>query len=189
MEMDISLMTSETLHVAELRSLLQELASNGESHLAEVEADLSQTTTLLAEAIEKLGVSFFAIHNAVLAQQKALDVMLSAQNLSETEAGQLEIYRQKIADEVGTAVTGLQFQDLTAQLITRIIKRIAGLKELLTSLDEYGDTLNHASSNEDIAKLLESINQTLRFKSNVLTTESRKSVSQQDMDSGDIELF
>ncbi|MEZ0231343.1 MAG: chemotaxis protein [Methylophilaceae bacterium] len=182
-------MALSTLPMDELRRLLQGLAKNGKQHLVEVEADLVQTTLLLTEAIEKLGSSFMAIHGAVVAQQNELDLMLASKRLSEIESEKVLKYRQKIAEEVDAAVTGLQFQDMTSQLIARTVKRVVGLRDLLAALEAYGDVMNTDGNHEDVAKLLEAMNKSLSTKSGELAGGLRQAVQQQDMHSGDIELF
>jgi len=69
-------MTREKLLGPQVRHLLSNLSDHGTQHLAEIETDLVQTNILLAEAIQKLGASFMAIHEAVSAQQQAIDAMI-----------------------------------------------------------------------------------------------------------------
>jgi molecular chaperone DnaK (HSP70) len=182
-------MTKNTLPIEELRRLFQGLAQNGTQHLIEVEADLVQTTLLLTEAIEKLGASFMAVHSAVIEQQQEIEALLASKKLSADESQNILKYRQKIAEEVDTAVTGLQFQDMTSQLIARTLKRVNGLRDLLAALETYGDHMRQGGDHEDVANLLEAMNKSLSSKSGELAGGLRQAVQQQNMQSGDIELF
>ena len=112
-------MEMKTLPITELRSLLAAVSDHGKQHLVEVEADLLQTTFLLSEAIEKLGASFMAVHEAVTEQQQVINSLMEQHQFDPIETKKLEAFKQKIGNEVNAAVTGLQFQDLTSQLISR----------------------------------------------------------------------
>jgi hypothetical protein len=165
------------------------VSDHGKQHLVEVEADLLQTTFLLSEAIEKLSSSFMAVHEAVTEQQQVLDTLLAEHQFDTEETKRLEAFRQKIGDEVNAAVTGLQFQDLTSQLITRTIKRVNGLKDLLQELANHGNEIDPNHEHEAIAKFLEEISHSLNAGSHALSGGLRRSVDQQDMVTGEIELF
>ncbi len=107
-------MTSkEQILSAQIKNLLAGLSAHGAQHLTEVETDLVQTTFLLGEAIEKLGASFMAIHAAVCAQQKIIDTLLSVVPAPEEAAERIKTVQEEIGLHVNSAVTGLQFQDMT----------------------------------------------------------------------------
>lgn len=182
-------MEMKTLPIAELRSLLASVSDHGKQHLIEVEADLLQTTFLLSEAIEKLSASFTAVHEAVTEQQRVLDALVAKHPLDQSELAKLETFKQKIGDEVNAAVTSLQFQDLTSQLITRTVKRVNGLKELLYELATHGNEMDPSHEHEEIAKFLEEMSHSLNVGSTALSGGLRKSVGQHDMATGEIDLF
>ncbi len=182
-------MGMKTLPITELRSLLAAVSQHGQQHLAEVEADLKQTSYLLSEAIEKLGVSFMTIHEAITAQQQVIKNIVKQTIVPAQDVLQLEVLEEKIAREVNAAVTGLQFQDLTSQLIVRTIKRVNGLKELLDELATHGNEIDADNEHDEIAKFLEHMNHSLNVGSHALEGGLRRAVNQQDMGSGDIELF
>jgi len=184
-------MSLKSIPVGELRRLLDAVSSHGTQHLVEVEADLLQTTFLLSEAIEKLGVSFMAVYAAVTTQQQVLDAWIARHSVDEKDAEELNNLKQKIGEEVSAAVTGLQFQDLTSQLIARTITRVNGLKGLLEELASHGDEIDPKQGQErkEIAKFLEEMNKSLNARSDALSGGLRRSVSQENMGSGEIELF
>jgi hypothetical protein len=182
-------LASTIVPVAELRQLLTAVSDHGAQHFLEVEADLNQTTFLLSGAIEKLGNSFMAIHTAVTEQQNEIDVLLSAVDIPEKEYQKILVLRRKISEEVDAAVTGLQFQDMTSQLIARVIKRVDGLRESLTALATHGEDMAPEHEHEEIVRLLAEMNSSLNMRNDALKGGLIKSVGQQDMNSGDIELF
>ena len=182
-------MEMKTLPITELRSLLAAVSDHGKQHLVEVEADLLQTTFLLSEAIEKLGASFMAVHDVVIEQQQVINALMEQHQFDPIEIKKLEAFKQKIGNEVNAAVTGLQFQDLTSQLITRTIKRVNGLKNLLHELETHGNEIDPSHEHAAIAKFLEEISHSLHAGSNALSGGLRRSVDQHDMVTGDIELF
>src|SRR5262245_17714016 len=114
-------MTRHTLPGSQVKRLLSNLSEHSARHLTETESDLVQINILLGEAIEKLGASFMAIHAAVYAQQETVDLLLSGARPTTVIAGQLKAEREAIGLHVNAAVTGLQFQDMTSQLIGRAV--------------------------------------------------------------------
>jgi hypothetical protein len=86
-------------------------------------------------------------------------------------------------------VTSLQFQDLTNQLISRTMQRSAGLRELLSTLDVVGSVISADGENEEIEGLLTEVTAKLEQQSVELKSLLRKTVNQEHLNSGDIELF
>jgi uncharacterized phage infection (PIP) family protein YhgE len=182
-------MEMKTLPITELRSLLAAVSDHGKQHLVEVEADLMQTTILLNGAIEKLSVSFMAVHEAVTKQQRVLDSLMAIHNFKQEEVDQLDSLTQEIGEEVNSAVTAMQFQDMTSQLLSRTIKRVNGLRDLLQELATHGNEMDPCHEHEEIAKFLEDMSHSLHAGSHALSGGLRRSVDQQDMMTGDIDLF
>lgn len=182
-------MEMKTLPITELRSLLAAVSDHGKQHLVEVEADLMQTNILLNGAIEKLSDSFMAIHEAVTKQQQMLDSLMAIHHFKQDEVDQLNGISQEIGEEVNSAVTAMQFQDMTNQLLTRTIKRVNGLKDLLQELASHGNEMDPSHEHEEIAKFLEDMSHSLHVGSHALSGGLRRSVDQKDMMTGDIDLF
>jgi len=182
-------METKTLPIAELRKLLAAVSDHGKQHLIEVEADLLQTTFLLSEAIEKLSTSFTAVHDAVCAQQQVLDALVAKYAIEEPVLEKLDSFKSKIGDEVNVVITSLQFQDLTSQLVARTIKRVNGLKDLLHELESHSNEMDPGHEHEEIVKFLEEMSRSLQVGSRALSGGLRQSVGQQDMATGEIDLF
>jgi len=181
-------MTREKLLGSQVKDLLSNLSGHGAQHLTEVETDLMQTSILLAEAIEKLGASFMAIHEAVTAQQQEIELLLSGAAPAPEIAEKLKAKQAEIGKHVNAAVTGLQFQDMTNQLIGRTVRRVTGLREVLDGVGSGSSGIPEGSA-EEIVETLNSINTVLEEQSVKLESALWKAVCQTRMESGDIELF
>jgi hypothetical protein len=181
-------MTREKLLGSQVKHLLSNLSDHGTQHLTEVETDLVQTSFLLGEAIEKLGASFMAIHEAVTAQQEAIDVLLSGVKPTPEIAEKLKAKHTEIGQHVNAAVTGLQFQDMTNQLLGRTVQRVTGLREVLGGIGSGSSGISENNA-EEIVETLNSINKVLEEQSVKLESALWKAVCQTHMESGDIELF
>lgn len=182
-------MEMKTLPISELRILLAAVSDHGKQHLVEVEADLLQTTYLLSEAIEKLSASFTTVHEAVCEQQLILDALVTKYEVDSSDLEKLDAFKAKIGQEVNVAVTSLQFQDLTSQLIARTIKRVNGLKDLLHEVESHSNEMEPSQEHEEIVKFLEKMSSSLQAGSQALSGGLRRTVAQKDMESGDIDLF
>ena len=182
-------MTRQRLLGSEVRQLLSGISDHGAQHLNEVETDLAQTSFLLGEAIEKLGASFMAIHAAISAQQALVDLLVASAAPAPEIATRLQAMQGEIGRHVNAAVTGLQFQDMTSQLIDRTVKRVVGFRDVLGMLGATVEAAPPESETEEIVDLLANINELLQEQSTRLESVSWKAVSQTHMESGDIELF
>jgi hypothetical protein len=185
-------MTRKKMLGSQVKRLLAGVSDHGRQHLLEVETDLVQTTFLLGEAIEKLGGSFFALHAAVSAQQAEMDLLIESNEsiiITEEKREQLRCIQSEISSHINSAVTGLQFQDLTGQLLARTVQRIVGLREVLSALGVEGDGLPNDGGDDQIITMLNGINMNLDEQNSQLKNLLRKAVHQHDMDSGEIELF
>lgn len=103
--------------------------AGGSSHLEEVERDLAQMNTLLEAAIEKLLVSFMAIHRGVALQESTLRESAVEHPEFAACSARMESLRRELAQHVSEAVSGLQFQDMTSQLIRRMATHLSTLRE------------------------------------------------------------
>jgi hypothetical protein len=83
----------------------------------------------------------------------------------------------------------MQFQDMTSQLIDRTLKRVAGLRSFLGTLGAHGGAITPECGSDEIVELLGKVSMALAIQSLELRNVLRKSVNQQHLESGDIELF
>ncbi|WEF33774.1 chemotaxis protein [Pseudoduganella chitinolytica] len=172
-----------------VKRMLSGVSDHGKQHLSEVETDLLQTNLLLEEAIEKLSRNFMAIHDAVNAQQTTIRLLLDGGTPSAEDRAKLEAMNEQVSTYVNAAITSMQFQDMTSQLIDRTLKRVTGLREFLATLGTYGAEMDPESDNEAIVDLLGKVSMALAIQSLELRSVLRKAVSQKHLESGDIELF
>lgn len=181
-------MTSEKILGSQVRHLLSNLSNHGGQHLTEVETDLAQIGFLLSEAIEKLNASFMAIHDGIAEQQKTVDLLLAGRLPAPETMEKLKAEREEIGRHLNAAVTGLQFQDMTSQLIGRTVKRVVGLREVIEGVDNGGAAISESNADE-IVVALNGINKVLEEQSVKLESALWKAVCQTHMESGDVELF
>jgi hypothetical protein len=182
-------MTRKKILGSHVKRLLSGVSDHGKRHLTEVETDLIQTQLLLEEAIEKLTISFMSIHSAVGTRQDTIELLLSGGTPNAEDREHLKLMSGEVGDHVNTAITSMQFQDMTSQLIDRTLKRVTGLREFLGTLGAHGADVLPDSGSEEIVELLSKVSMALAIQSLELRSVLRKAVNQQHMESGDIELF
>ncbi|MBJ7313854.1 chemotaxis protein [Rugamonas sp. CCM 8940] len=182
-------MTRKKILGSHVKRLLSGVSDHGKKHLTEVETDLIQTGLLLEEAIEKLSFNFMAIHQAVEGQQETIRLLLEGGDPTPEHRAQLEALQGQVGGYVNAAITSMQFQDMTSQLIDRTLKRVTGLREFLGTLGAHGAEMLPESDNEEIVDLLGKVSMALAIQSLELRSVLRKAVSQKHLESGDIELF
>lgn len=158
-------------------------------HLNKVNTDLTQTSLLITEAIDKLAASFLAIHAAVTSQQAIIDSVLGDASSHPAERAALDALRSEIGAHANTAITSLQFQDMTSQLIDRSQNRIHGLHETLADLGANATQITDKKTEENLIIQLDHIRESVEKHSTKLNGALRKAVNQTHLESGDIELF
>jgi molecular chaperone DnaK (HSP70) len=182
-------MTRKKILGSHVKRLLSGVADHGRRHLSEVENDLLQTTLLLEEAVEKLTASFMAIHQTVGARQEAIDRLLAGQAPSAEDSACLTAMSGEVGKHVNSAITSMQFQDMTSQLLSRTLRRVHGLREFLSTLSEHGADILPEADCDEIVDRLGKVSMALAIQSLELRTVLRKSVEQRHLESGDVELF
>src|SRR5687768_157050 len=110
-------MTRKKILGSHVKRLLSGVSVHGRRHLNEVETDLLQTELLLEEAIDKLTGSFMAIHSAVGSRQEAINRLLAGDTPTPEDSEKLSAMSGEIGRHVNSAITSMQFQDMTSQLL------------------------------------------------------------------------
>lgn len=182
-------MTRKKILGSHVKRLLSGVSVHGRRHLTEVETDLLQTEVLLEEAIEKLSSSFMAVHAAVGARQEAIERLLAGGELSLEDRALLASMSADVGTHVNAAITSMQFQDMTAQLIERTLRRVSGLRDFLGTLSEHGADIAPETDSDEIVERLGKVSMALAIQSLELRSMLRKSVEQKHLESGDVELF
>ncbi|OGS81343.1 MAG: hypothetical protein A2061_02035 [Gallionellales bacterium GWA2_59_43] len=116
---------------------------------------------------------------AMMADLSALNATI-AQNAIE-----LREINDKVEHNVGVAVSTLQFQDMSSQLIAHAQMRIAALQDVASQMSAGADSSSRDMYLQQIAAYRNSLNQ------HVMGLDAKKSnpVAQENFDTGDIELF
>ena len=182
-------MTRNKILGSHVKRLMAGVSEHGSKHLTEVETDLLQTGLLLEEAIDNLSRNFMAIHAAVSAQQGSIDLLLAGGMPTPQERERLGALQGEVGQHVNAAITSMQFQDMTSQLLERTLKRVGGLREFLATLGAHGAEMLPDSDDEIIVESLGKVSLALAIQSLELRGVLRRAVSQQHLESGDIELF
>ena len=182
-------MTRKKILGSHVKRLLSGVSIHGRRHLNEVETDLLQTELLLEEAIDKLTGSFMAIHSAVGSRQETINRLLAGDTPSPEDSEKLSAMSGEIGQHVNSAITSMQFQDMTSQLLDRTLKRVAGLRDFLGTLSEHGADIAPETDSDEIVERLGKVSMALAIQSLELRSMLRKSVEQRHLESGDIELF
>ena len=183
-------MTTDPQMSSEMKQLLSDVFTHANQHLTEVGGDLQQATSLLAEAIEKLNSNFTQMCETINAQQRIIETIAHRINLVGEESDALKANTMLINRHINAAVTNLQFQDMTDQLISRIVKRVEGLKLVLATLKvESLESVSSRRNSYRAAAELRRVDALLIQKSVELEKALWKAVCQTHMESGDVELF
>lgn len=168
--------------------LLTSISAYGETHLAEIECDLSQLDALQDEAIKKLCASFIAIHQAVDLQQQTLSSMLLSGGSLTEYATLVEATQRDVSRYAGEAVAGLQFQDMTSQLIDRMVVHLSRLRDALGALDPGTLSLSE-ETHSHLPDRLNALRDRVATHCTEMSDCLRSTVNQRHMNSGEVELF
>jgi hypothetical protein len=181
---------------SQLKLLLSDISGHSSRHLTEIQSDLVQTTLLLDEAVTKLTESFEGVAKGVSAYQEAMVCLLAAGPTGQTPEELERVVRLRAVNEILTlhlnaAVTRLQFEDITSQLIRRAVRRVDGLREILeclgnAALQELEDEAGQQGTKVDV---LEELLDSVRQKSQLIDDQLRNAIAQRRLDCGDMELF
>jgi len=186
----------------QLQKLLLALGQQGNQHLTEVDADLRQTSYLLDEASVKLGTNFLGIHAATTAQHALVANLKEGTPVSSALRVRLDQLQHEASSCVNAAVTALQFQDMTNQLIGRVVGHVASLHRVLQEAGTAGALLSgpggaenndgstgSTGGNAQALVVLALVNRMLEERATLLDKVPGKAVAQTHLESGDIELF
>jgi methyl-accepting chemotaxis protein len=115
-------------------------------------------------------------------------MMVDISELNKTIASngvELNEISTKVEQNVAVAVSTLQFQDMSSQLIGHAQLRLAALREVVNELGKGSDRLSSQEYLEKLAAYNQSLNQ------HVITLDEKKSnpVAQNNFETGDVELF
>lgn len=96
---------------------------------------------------------------------------------------------QSITTLVNQAVTSLQFEDMCTQLSQHIDRRLETVNELTLLLESLQEAQSQPDNVAECRQLLADIKQSVESLRPKVDANDHKSVTQQNLDSGDVELF
>ena len=172
----------------QILQLLTSVAAYSDQHLSEIECDLMQLDALQDEAINKLCASFIAMQHTVNLQQQTLSEMLLVGSSLAEYAAHIETMQRDISLHARDAVAGLQFQDMTSQLIGRMVFHLSGVRDVLGALDTGAASLSE-EPHDRLPRMLNDLNDLVGAHRSDMTGTLRNTVNQRHMGSGEIELF
>lgn len=173
----------------QLMRLLAGMSGHGARQLDGIETDLAQMSILLDEAIRKLGASFLAIHAALGRQQAVLAALRDGKVSAAECAPVFEGIQGEIELHINAAVTGLQFEDMTSQLIRGMGRHLAELRGVFGAIQPVNAQVPDGAGCGETLVLLDCANRRLAELGPGGADGVQKPVAQRHMESGEIELF
>ncbi len=148
--------------------------------------DLDQLRGILADAAEKLSTAFCEMTGSLADLVRLIDVAQSTPGGA--PMGQVAAIAMEITSRTGSTVQSLQFEDMATQLLQHVGRR-------LTTLERFSKDMSvlHPHPDNPVAPLtnevLDELFRRLDAHRSELLAVARKTVQQQSLDSGGIELF
>jgi methyl-accepting chemotaxis protein len=138
------------------------------------------------QSINKLAASDMTFVMDSKHHVQAMMADLSALNATIAQNGiELKEINDKVEHNVGIAVSTLQFQDMSSQLIAHAQMRIAALQEVASQMSAGADIVDRDAYLQQVAAYRKSLDE------HVMGLDAKKAnpVAQENFDTGDIELF
>jgi len=176
----------------ETQSVLRYMAVEFSRQLQFSDNELTQTQSLLKDAIDTLTECFSGI-NEQLAQHPGIRLShLSRREKQSKEGDSSPLTAEpeyagtsELEQLLNTAVRTLQFQDLTKQLVDHALHRVTAMRGVLGEIQAASETQNWAS----LAELLEHLRESIARHVAIIDEHKTNPVSQGHMRTGEIELF
>ena len=165
----------------EVRNL--SLRTNQFSH--EIRDRMEQVHVSLTQAHDSIyTVASMDMNFALQSKQKVQDTLRHIENINENmavAAKGINERAERVAHHVNDAVTALQFQDMTSQLVAHTVNRIETIREMTAGADEAVRNVGNAEAFHNARERVREALERNRAKLNP--------VKQESLDSGEIELF
>lgn len=181
----------ETLRL-ETQSVLRYMAVEFSRQLQFSDNELTQTQSLLKDAIDTLTECFSGIHEQ-LAQHPGIRLAHLSGRATQKKVGEASPLTaepeyagtSELEQLLNTAVRTLQFQDLTKQLVDHALHRVTAIRGVLSEIQTASEAQNWAS----LAELLEHLRESIARHVAIIDEHKTNPVSQGHMSTGEIELF
>ena len=142
------------------------------------------------EAIERLAST--DMNFALESKQQVEQVLTSMEGLNQQRGKAILLlgqYAHTMDDEVGRAVTALQFQDMVSQLIAHVDKRTAALSAFMDELDVLSNGIQRTAASGNAEALQKTASDIRQHLASFDERLGGSPVSQKEMSHGDIDLF
>lgn len=165
----------------EVRNL--SLRTNQFSH--EIRDSMGKVGASLVQAHDSIYVvASMDMNFALQSKQKVQDTLKHIEGINEEMARTAEEINRRageVANRVNDAVTALQFQDMSSQLIAHTVNRIATIREMTAGADEAVKSVGDAEAFHNARNRVHEALERNRARLNP--------VKQESLDSGEVELF
>ena len=182
-------MEGKLIFGSELHELLQSVVCNSGDCLSEMESDLLQVNLLLMEAINKLGDNVLEIGRNLDSQKQVINQMVKMGNGSPFIIEQLDELGQSVDEGVASVITAMQFQDITSQLLDKVLGRVRCLREVLDEVEKLAGGITKAGSDSDVLAMIHEASLAMHIKHEQMKAIEVQNVMQSHMDPGSIDLF
>lgn len=129
---------------------------------------------------------------AINSKQKVSDmsgVITAINNKTSQVIGDSGVISEQITMMVNQAVTSLQFEDMCTQLSAHIVRRLGAVEELTELVDQGHVARMNKDKLDDYRASLTNVEASLEELKPKIESVEHQAVTQQDLDSGEVELF
>lgn len=188
---DAELITASQRTIDTIDRLLDESHQQLQQHLILIQAENQQLQSLIQHA-----------SNGLIANQQQIDAMIKDQTVLivkmaeqlnkadiSTQIQKIKALNQRLSDEAKKAITSLQFDDVCSQLSRQILKRLNVIKELTALIGQLTDLRHNENETHDNEIKLLKVEASLAVLTEETSILQHQTVVQQNVKSGDIELF
>ncbi len=173
----------------EVRSLSQRTQQFSDQ-IGEKVAAIENSINSVAGAVEEAAKTDI---NEALESQDAVrsmwENMSSLNQRTTTKSQNIFDISSKIRDHVTAGIISLQFEDMVGQLLQHTRKRFGALEEFVLAMSNLHNEDSGFDYEERVSRASESLDALIEQNRVVFEQLEKKAVSQQSMDTGDIELF
>jgi methyl-accepting chemotaxis protein len=164
--------------------------SHFSQQIAAVMRSMREGVSGAEEAIERLAST--DMNFALESKQQVEQVLTSMEGLNQQRGKAILLLGQHahtMDDEVGRAVTALQFQDMVSQLIAHVDKRTAALSAFMDELDVLSNGIQRTAASGNAEALQKTASDIRQHLAGFEERLGGSPVSQKEMSHGDIDLF
>jgi hypothetical protein len=169
-----------------LQALRDEVHATLNEEFSHVASDLGQLRRILSDAAQRLSNNFWLITAGSSELRATLGQADEGQHLPVLQ--KLSQIVEEMASTSGTTVQGLQFEDMAAQLLEHVDRKLVVLANLSKDMAVLNPALQDQPPFMKTPELDELFATLERYRME-LRVSTRKVVQQQSLESGDIELF